>query len=123
MYAEAQMRNDGAVNGSSTANATAQSLTYINSLRERANDGNFANVTASDVTLGFIIDERSREVHWEGHRRQDLIRFGLFTGGTYKWAWKGNGVNGIAISNNLKVFPLPAQSIAANPNLTQNASY
>jgi len=123
MYAEAQMRNDGATNGSSTANASAQSLTYINSLRERANDGNFANVTASDVTLGFIIDERARELHWEGHRRQDLIRFGAYTGGTYNWAWKGNGVNGIAISNNLKLFPLPAQSLAANPNLTQNTGY
>ncbi|MGV3695677.1 RagB/SusD family nutrient uptake outer membrane protein [Flavobacterium sp.] len=123
MYAEAQMRNDGATNGSNTANASAQSLTYINSLRERANDGNFANVTASEVTLGFIIDERSRELHWEGHRRQDLIRFGLYTGGTYNWAWKGNGANGIAISNNFKLFPIPAQSLAANPNLTQNTGY
>lgn len=123
MYAEAQMRNDGATNGSGTANASSQSLTYINSLRERANDGNFANVSASDVTLSFIIDERSRELHWEGHRRQDLIRFGLYTGGTYNWAWKGNGANGIAISNNLKLFPLPAQSLAANPNLSQNPGY
>lgn len=123
MYAEAQMRNDGATNGSTIANASSQSLTYINSLRERANDGNFANVTAADVTLGFLIDERSRELHWEGHRRQDLIRFGLYTGGTYNWAWKGNGVNGIAISNNLKLFPIPAQSLAANPNLNQNTGY
>ena len=123
MYAEAQMRKDGATNGSSTANATSQSLTYINSLRERANDGNFANVTTSEVTLDFIIDERARELHWESHRRQDLIRFNKYTGGSYIWAWKGNGVNGIAISNNLKLFPIPAQSLASNPNLTQNPGY
>ena len=123
MYAEAQMRNDGATNGSSTANASSQSLTYINSLRERANDGNFANVTTSDVTLDFIIDERARELHWEAHRRQDLIRFGKYTGGSYNWAWKGNGVNGISISPNLKLFPLPAQALASNPNLTQNTGY
>ena len=123
MYAEAQMRRDGATNGSSTANASSESLVYINSLRERANDGNFANVTSSEVTLAFIIDERSRELHWEGHRRQDLIRFGLYTGGTYNWAWKGNGTNGIAISNNFRLFPIPAQSLAANPNLTQNTGY
>jgi hypothetical protein len=123
MYAEAQMRNDGATNGSTTANASSQSLTYINSLRERANDGNFANVTSGDVTLDFIIDERARELHWEAHRRQDLIRFGKYTGGSYNWAFKGNGVNGIAISPNLKLFPIPDQARASNPNLTQNTGY
>eukprot|EP00744_Colponema_vietnamica_P013500 GILI01018910.1.p1 GENE.GILI01018910.1~~GILI01018910.1.p1 ORF type:complete len:266 (+),score=-0.26 GILI01018910.1:53-799(+) len=123
MYAEAQMRKDGATNGSSTANASSQSLTYINSLRERANDGNFANVTSGQVTLDFLIDERARELHWEAHRRQDLIRFGKYTGGSYNWAWKGNGVNGIAISPNLKLFPIPDQARASNPNLTQNTGY
>ncbi|RKS01501.1 MULTISPECIES: RagB/SusD family nutrient uptake outer membrane protein [unclassified Flavobacterium] len=123
MYAEAQMRRDGATNGSTTTNVSSESLVYLNSLRERANDGNFANVASSDVTLDFIIDERARELHWEGHRRQDLIRFGKYTGGSYNWAWKGNGVNGISISNNLKLFPIPAQSLASNPNLTQNPGY
>jgi hypothetical protein len=47
----------------------------------------------------------------------------LYTGGAYNWAWKGNGINGISISNNRKLFPLPAQTIAANPNLTQNPGY
>lgn len=123
MFAEAQMRKDGATNGSSTTNVSSESLTYINSLRERANDGNFANVATGDVTLDFLIDERARELHWEGHRRQDLIRFGKYTGGSYNWAWKGNGVNGISISTNLKLFPIPAQSLASNPNLTQNPGY
>ena len=123
MYAEAQMRNDGATNGSSVANASSQSLDYINALRERANDGNFANVAANQVTLDFLLDERARELHWEAHRRQDLIRFGKYTGGIYNWAWKGNGSAGIAISNNLRVFPIPQLAISANPNLTQNSGY
>jgi len=117
MYAEC------AVRGASGA-TLAQAVTYVNALRERANNGNSsANISAADLTLDFILDERSRELHWEGHRRQDLIRFNKFTGGSYNWAWKGNGVNGIAISNNLKVFPIPTNSIAANPNLTQNPGY
>lgn len=123
MYAEAQMRKDGATNSSSTANANSTSLGYINLLRERANDGNFANVTTSQVTLNFLIDERARELHWEGHRRQDLIRFGKFTGGNYVWAWKGNATNGVSIPANFKVYPLHPDSILANPNLIQNTGY
>jgi hypothetical protein len=124
MYAEAQMRKDGATNGSALANATTQSLGYINALRQRANSGTAAgNVQTATVTLDFILDERARELHWESHRRQDLVRFGKYTGGSYNWAWKGNGSNGIALSNDLKVFPLPTASVAANPNLTQNTGY
>lgn len=123
MFAEAQMRKDGATNGSNTTNASAESLGYINALRERANDGDFANVAANQVTLDFILDERLRELHWEGHRRQDLIRFGKYTGGNYNWAWKGNAPNGVAISSNLNLFPIPTLAIVANPNLTQNPGY
>ena len=123
MYAEAQMRKDGATNGSSQANATSQSLGYINALRERANDGNFANVASNQVTLDFLLDERSRELHWEAHRRQDLIRFGKYSGGTYIWAWKGNASGGVAISSNRNLFPIPQLALVANPNLTQNTGY
>jgi len=63
------------------------------------------------------------ELYGEAHRRQDLIRFGKFTGGTYNWSWKGNVVSGIAISDIYKVFPIPKASIAANPNLIQNTGY
>jgi len=112
MYAEAFVRGGGG--SESTA------VGYLNDLRSRAN----ANpVSTNDLTLEFLIDERSRELYWESHRRQDLIRFGLYTGGNYNWAWKGNGANGIAIGNHLAVYPLPSESMAANPNLTQNPGY
>lgn len=123
MYAEAQMRKDGATNGSGTANASQQSLDYINALRFRANGDSFANVSTSQVTLDFILDERARELHWEAHRRQDLIRFGKYAGGTYNWAWKGNAASGVSISSNLNVYPIPTLALAANPNLTQNTGY
>ena len=116
MYAEAQIRKDGSANSTS--------LGYINDLRTRANNGSTAhNISLSSLTLDFILDERSRELHWEAHRRQDLIRFNKFTGGSYNWAWKGNGTNGIAISNHLKLYPIPEAALASNPNLTQNTGY
>ena len=111
MYAEAQMRKDN-------ANANSTSLGYINALRTRAN-----GQTVTTANLDFILDERARELHWEAHRRQDLIRFNKYTGGSYNWAWKGNGANGIAISNNMKLFPIPSASLSANANLTQNPGY
>jgi hypothetical protein len=117
MYAECAAR-------SASGATLSQAVTYVNALRERANSGSTAaNIDAGELTLDFILDERARELHWESHRRQDLIRFGKYTGGSYNWAWKGNGSNGIAISNNLKLFPIPAQALASNPNLTQNPGY
>ena len=49
---------------------------YINLLRERANGDKSGNISGSDLTLDFILAERSRELYWEGQRRSDLIRFG-----------------------------------------------
>jgi len=113
MYAEAHLRGGG---GSLTT-----AVAYINDLRTRANNPN--TIIAGDLTLDFILDERARELHWEAHRRQDLIRFNKFTGGNYNWAWKGNGSNGISLPAHFKVYPIPTASMAANPNLTQNEGY
>ncbi|MCB0451259.1 MAG: RagB/SusD family nutrient uptake outer membrane protein, partial [Confluentibacter sp.] len=79
MYAEAHLRGGGG--------SMDTALSLINELRTRAHNPNL--LSASDLTLDFILDERARELHWESHRRQDLIRFGKFTGGNYNWAWKG----------------------------------
>ena len=113
MVAECQLRGG-------TGATSAQALGYVNSLRTRANG---QTISAANLNLDFILDERLRELHWEAHRRQDLIRFGKFTGGSYNWAWKGNGINGVALPQYYKLYPLPAESIAANPNLTQNTGY
>jgi hypothetical protein len=113
MYAEAVVR--GGAGGT-----IGKALEYVNLVRDRSNA---SLITLNDLNLSFLIDERSRELHWESHRRQDLIRFGLYTGGNYNWAWKGNGANGIAIANFKALYPMPSESIAANPNLTQNPGY
>lgn len=117
MYAECAVRG--------ASNATmSQATTYINLLRQRANNGAItSNISQSNLTLDFILDERSRELHWEGHRRQDLIRFNKYTGGTYNWAWKGNGINGIALPQHMKIFPIHPATLSSNPNLTQNPGY
>ena len=116
-YAEAVLR--GGTGGSS-----ATALTYINALRTRAYDGSTAgNISASALTLDFILDERGRELYYELQRRTDLIRFNKFTTGAYLWAWKGGVKAGVAVSDKYNLFPLPPTDLAANPNLKQNKDY
>lgn len=113
MYAEAVKRGGGG--------SEATALTYLNALRERAYGNTSGNISAYD--LDYILDERARELYWEGHRRTDLIRFGQFTNGTYHWGWKGGVKGGTATSPHLNLFPIPATDLIANPNLDQNTDY
>lgn len=116
VYAESVVRG-----GSGGDNATA--LGYLKQLAQRArpNDPNAANV--AQLTLPYIIDERGRELFWEGHRRTDLIRFGQFTTSAYLWAWKGGVRNGTAVDAKYNLYPIPSIDLSSNPNLVQNPGY
>jgi hypothetical protein len=113
MYIEAHLRGGGGSLG--------EAITYFNSLRERAYGNSNQNVTS--ISLDDVLNERSRELYWEAHRRTDLIRFGKFTGGSYTWTWKGNNSAGSSTSEHLNLYPLPATELTANPNLKQNPGY
>lgn len=115
VYAEAVLRGGGGTR--------AQALAYVNAIRERAYGGTAGDITDQQLTLGFILDERSRELMWEGFRRQDLIRYGEFTGNTYIWSWKGGEAAGKATESYLDLYPIPANELSANPNIKQNPGY
>lgn len=61
-----------------------------------------------------LLAERGRELYWEGVRRTDLVRFGVFL--------KPWGLKPTDDPKNL-LFPIPNQALAANPNLKQNPGY
>lgn len=115
-YAEAVLR------GGAGGNA-ATALNYINLLRQRAYGDNTGNITSGQLTLPFILNERAKELHWEGVRRTDLVRYNQFTTGTYLWAWKGNTFSGQAVGSHRNLYPVPASDLIANPNLVQNPGY
>ena len=99
MKAEAEMRmgNNGAA------------LAIVNEIRASRNASELASLDADA-----LLAERGRELYWEGHRRTDLIRFGRFLD-----AWEEKPASG----PERLLFPIPAQSLAANPNLVQNPGY
>lgn len=113
MYAEAHLRGGGGTE--------VRSLDLLNKLRIRSGNNNL--FTASDLTLDNIFNERTIELYWEAHRRQDLIRFNRFSGGSYNWNWKGNFSGGISIDEHMEIFPIPNASLASNNNLSQNEGY
>ncbi len=100
MKAEAMLRSGDA----------AGALAMVNELR--ASRGATPLASLDEATM---LDERGRELYWEGIRRVDQVRFGTFTSGT--WEFKEN-------TDPYRVlFPIPQQALDSNPNLVQNPGY
>jgi len=88
---------------------SGEALTMVNELR--ATRGASALGSLDDAAL---LDERGRELYWEGIRRTDQVRFGTFT---TTWHEK-------TVTDPFRVlFPIPQQAIDSNPNLVQNPGY
>ena len=101
MKAEALMRLNGGV-------ANGEALNLVNQVHTRAG---LAPYTSLNLTE--LLNERGRELAWEGHRRQDQIRFGTFTTGMWEFMQPR--------TPNRSIFPIPQWVLDANPSVyTQN---
>ena len=102
MIAEAKLRNGE--NGQEEYTA----------VRKRSNMGE------RPISLQNLLDERLLELCWEGWRRQDLIRFSQ-----YKSLYKGEDIEPVIDESDghTTVFPIPADILIQNENLTQNPGY
>lgn len=100
MKAEAKVRNgeDGAVE--------------LNAVRERV------GMLPREATLENILEERLLELVWEGWRRQDLVRFGL-----YHKAYDLRTPLQSEADAHTTVFPIPQKCIELNKRLKQNPGY
>lgn len=111
MVAEAKMR------AASPDNAGA--LQLVNQIRTARGAAQLTNTmtlvnTSNTYAPNTLLAERGRELYWEGVRRTDLIRFGVFT---KAWAYKP------ASDPKYMLFPIPSAALAVNPNLKQNGNY
>jgi len=107
MTAEAMMRQ-------ATPN-NAGALALVNKLRVARGAAPLTTMTLNDpnsvYTANTLLAERGRELYWEGLRRTDLIRFGM-----WKTPWRLKPAD----NGNFYVFPIPAADLAVNPNLIAN---
>ena len=88
---------------------TPSALEMVNALRAKRNAPALGSL---DETT--MLDERGRELYWEGIRRVDQIRFGTFN---TTWDEKSN-------TEEFRVlFPIPQQALDSNPNLKPNPGY
>jgi len=118
MVAEAKLR-------AATPDA-AGALTLVNTLRAARgaapmvapltllDAGTYSNISSSVDNPNCLLAERGRELYWEGVRRTDLLRFGVFN---KVWQYKTTD------DAHYNVFPIPTAALASNPNLKQNPGY
>ena len=71
-----------------------------------------------EATLENILKERLLELVWEGWRRQDMVRFGVYHKSYDQRVQLADEKNGYTT-----VFPIPQKSIDLNPKLKQNVGY
>ncbi len=90
---------------------TAEALKDVNVIRARAGVPAY---TAAQLTMDELLAERGREMAWEYHRRQDLIRFGQYT---KAWRFKP------ASQSFRTLFPIPNDQLQLNKSLKQNPGY
>lgn len=105
---------------STPALANADAITLVNRLRARAGLAAFtvASFTTSQALVDAILDERRKELCFEGHRRMDLLRNGksLRTTGPGAGALSAPGATRV-------VMPIPQREIDLGAALPQNAGY
>jgi hypothetical protein len=103
----------------------SEALADLDLIRDRAGIGPIGPIANADV-LTEVLNERRRELAFEGHRSfdvfrnsQDLTRIQCNTGKEVNVA--GNCT--ISKSSNLRVYPIPQQEMDANKNMVQNDGY
>lgn len=111
MKAEAVLRGATAT----LVNGALQNPDYlVNRLRTRAGAPQVAG-----ITLDGLLDERARELSWEGWRRNDLIRYGLFE---KEYPLPNDNLT-MNKDVTRRLFPIPANEIRLNNKLIQNPGY
>lgn len=104
---------------------TAEAANTINVLRQRAfpDYPTKGKVSASDITLDFILDERARELIGEENRRMTLMRTGTLVERAKLNTTKYQPIIGLTKTNLLLPIPLTEIQLNKDAVLEQNPGY
>lgn len=121
-YADVLLMKAEAILRGGTDSMGETPLQIVNNLRAARNappltavDLSTNRVQNSDPTSPSILAERSRELYWEGWRRNDQIRFGTYLD---SYQQKPN-----QSTETFLLFPIPPDALSTNPELTQRPGY
>ena len=90
--------------------SNSEALGLFNQVRARAKVEPFNSLNAERV-----LNERGRELFYEGWRRSDMIRFGKYNDPTIFKPYTSESFR--------RLFPVPENQLDANPKLVQNPGY
>jgi len=97
----------------------AKCYTYLNKVRERAGLEPLSNMTQEEFRNHMML-ERAWEFCFEGDRKFDLVRWGVYATRTPEW---NPQVVGNIKADKHEFWPVPQSQIDLDPNLTQNPGW
>ena len=98
-----------------TGDQLTKGSSYAYGLKDRIYNWN-TNEGGADVQYGRMLDELGWEFDQEARRRQDMIRFGIYS----SKSWLSHKSDG---DNHTNLFPIPQKEIDKNPKIKQNPGY
>ncbi len=117
-YAEALNRIEGG--------PSAQAYDLVNQVTRRSNAPDMAEGLGQEEFVNELLRERRRELCFEGHRKDDLIRFGKFEETIMSIdepCWSNSGNPSLNYEPHEIRLPIPQRELDLNPNLVQNDGY
>ncbi len=116
-YADVLLMHSEAVWGKNGKTPSAEAIEGINTVRRRAGleDLNIANITTSEAFVNRLLDEREKELCFEGHGWFDYTRLGQL--------YERVDIKTATTANRFYTWPIPALEINKNKNLLQSPGW